>query len=73
MKDSPITWTASAFAMIGAVLVASNFSASKYGFILFLIASSVYAVVAYRAKVYSLCSIEVVFTIINIFAIWRWF
>jgi len=73
MKDSPITWLASCFAVVGAILVATKFTGSKYGFILFLVASATYGVVAFRAKVYSLASIEVLFTIINIFAIWRWF
>lgn len=73
MKDSPITWMACFFGVVGAVLVAANFSYSKYGFILFLIASSTYGIVAFRSKVMSLTVIESVFTVINIFAIWRWF
>lgn len=65
-------FTVATAAIIGAILVALNIPESKYGFPLFLYASTSWVYFAYKIKEWSLLCIEFTFCIINILGIYRW-
>jgi uncharacterized protein with PQ loop repeat len=58
--------------VIAAILLALNISISPYSFILFGISSILWFVYAYRIKEYSLMWMNIVYFIIDLFAVYRW-
>jgi|TARA_B110000046_G_scaffold142889_1_gene149778 nicotinamide riboside transporter PnuC len=66
-------WSGTFMGIAGALLVASNIEASKYGFPLFLVASALWGIVAYCIKDYALLLLQVVFFSIDSYGIYRWF
>lgn len=57
---------------IGALLMALNIPISGWGFVLFLISSSIWAFVGFRAKEYALARMSAVYCVIDAFGIYRW-
>tara|TARA_B110000046_G_C12667517_1_gene263193 strand:+ start:271 stop:501 length:231 start_codon:yes stop_codon:yes gene_type:complete len=66
-------WSGTFIGIAGALLVASNVEASKYGFPLFLVASALWGIAAYCTKDYALLLLQVVFFSIDSYGIYRWF
>jgi hypothetical protein len=59
--------------IIAAVLLAMNIDISPYSFILFGISSILWFIYAYRIGEYSLMWMNIVYFIIDAFAVYRWF
>lgn len=66
-------WYASAFGVVGALLVALNIPKSRYGFVLFLVSSAMWSYVAYQSNLVPLLLNQLVFVAINVVGIQRWF
>lgn len=67
-----IEWFAAGSGIAGAVLLASNVSLSRYGFVLFLVSSITWSWVAYTTVQPALFANQAVFMAINLLGIWRW-
>jgi len=61
------------FGIVAAILLALNITISPYSFILFGISSVLWCIYAYRIHEYSLMWMNVVYFIIDSFAVYRWF
>lgn len=59
--------------IIAAILLAMNIDISPYSFILFGISSILWFIYAYRIGEYSLMWMNIVYFIIDSFAVYRWF
>lgn len=66
-------WSGTFMGIAGALLVASNVEASKYGFPLFLVASALWGIAAYCTKDNALLLLQIVFFSIDSYGIYRWF
>ena len=70
--DDFLKFTTMCTAIPGAILVALHIPESKYGFPLFLYASTTWIYLAFKMKEKSLMLIETAFTLINLIGIYRW-
>lgn len=68
-----IRWTGTFIGIAAAILIASNIDASKYAFVVFLVSSILWGIAAYSIKDYALLLLQVVFVIVDIYGIFRWF
>lgn len=66
------SWVGSLSGPMGAVLLAANIQASKYGYILFTLSSVLMCVAAYSKGDNPVLVQNVLFTLINGFGLYRW-
>ncbi len=67
-----LKWVGTAFGIAGAVLVAANIPESGWGFVLFLVSSSLWGCAGWRMRETSIVAINAPFTIVNLVGISRW-
>jgi hypothetical protein len=60
------------FGIVGAILIATNISLSKYAFIVFALSSVFWIINAYKEELHSLLWMNVVFLVVDAFGIYRW-
>ena len=68
-----LRWSATAFAIVAAILVASNTGATKWGFVIFAVASVLWIAAGLADRIYSLATLNAVLLVVNLVGIWRWF
>lgn len=68
-----LRWSASAAAIVAAILVASNTEATKWGFVIFAVASVLWVCAGLADRIYSLATLNAVLLVVNLIGIWRWF
>jgi hypothetical protein len=68
-----LRWSASIAAITAALLVASNTEATKWGFVIFAVASALWVAAGLADRIYSLATLNAVLMVINLVGIWRWF
>jgi nicotinamide riboside transporter PnuC len=73
MLDKTLEIIGSISGVLGAVLIASNTDATKYGFILFTISSAAFAWMGWRKGMYPFFTTQMIFQAINVIGIYRWF
>ncbi len=75
-RNSPakvvLKWIGTSSGIAGAVLLAVNIPESAWGFVLFLISSSCWAVAGYFMAESSLVLLHLVFVGVNVLGIYRW-
>ena len=57
---------------MGALLIAMNVGAVHWGFVLFLVSSTIWAWAGYQQRDWSLTSLQGAFVLINLIGLWRW-
>lgn len=67
-----IEWIATITALAGAFMIATKFTEARFGFISFFISSSLWCVVAYDTGQYALFFMNLIFTFINMYGIYKW-
>lgn len=73
MMDAQVMeWAATVTGVIGAIIVASNTSMSKYGWIAFLTSSLTCSIFAYMSELWGLLTLQLVFILTNLLGLWRW-
>ena len=65
-------WIGAGFGVIGAILLSLNISYSGYGYIFFVISSSILVVWSIAEKQYHQLIMQTIFTLINCIGIVRW-
>lgn len=68
-----LRWSATAAAIAAAILVASNTGATKWGFVIFSLASVLWIGAGLADRIYSLATLNAVLLVVNLVGIWRWF
>ncbi|WP_162915280.1 hypothetical protein [Desertibaculum subflavum] len=68
-----LRWSATAAAIVAAILVASNTEATKWGFVIFSVASVLWIGAGLADRIYSLATLNAVLLVVNLVGIWRWF
>lgn len=68
-----LRWSASGAAIVAAILVASNTEATKWGFVIFAVASVLWVAAGLADRIYSLATLNAVLLVVNLVGIWRWF
>jgi hypothetical protein len=65
-------WFGTGAGVSGAVLIALNLGLVAYGFVLFLLSSSLWLAAALTQREPSLAVLQGTFTVINVIGLWRW-
>ena len=77
MRKAPwlrvLRWSATAAAIVAAILVASNTEVTKWGFVLFTLASVLWVAAGLADRIYSLATLNAVLLVVNLVGVWRWF
>jgi hypothetical protein len=68
-----LRWSATAAAIVAAILVASNTEVTKWGFVLFTVASVLWVGAGLADRIYSLATLNAVLLVVNLVGVWRWF
>ena len=68
-----LRWSATAVAIVAAILVASNTEVTKWGFVLFTVASVLWVGAGLADRIYSLATLNAVLLVVNLVGVWRWF
>jgi len=68
-----LRWSATAAAIIAAILVASNTELTKWGFVIFTVASVLWIAAGLADRIYSLATLNAVLLVVNLVGVWRWF
>lgn len=68
-----LRWSATAAAIVAAILVASNTEVTKWGFVIFLVASVLWIGAGLADRIYSLATLNAVLLVVNLVGVWRWF
>lgn len=70
---SAIEWTGALLGLLGAALLASKMSWSKFGFVAYLVSNVCWIVYAVKHGAYGLLVMQIGFTITSVIGIYRWF
>jgi nicotinamide riboside transporter PnuC len=73
LSNKFLEYTGVFFSILGTLFIAFNFEYSGYGFVLYLIANTFLFFLALNLRLYGLLVLNIVFSIIDIFALFRWF
>ena len=67
-----LKWIGTVTGVMGALLIALNVGAVHWGFVFFLISSTIWCWAGYRQRDWSLASLQGAFVVINLVGLWRW-
>ncbi len=71
--DRLAEWMGSCLGILGALVLAMNTGASRYGWLMFLLSNAFWIFYAWRRKIQSLLIMQLVFTSTSLIGISRWF
>ena len=64
-----IDWIATAFSILGNVF---NIKKSAWGFVLWIVGSTIWVVIGYQRHMYGMMSLFIVYDVMSIYGIWEW-